>query len=162
MWENKYRHIDLTWKLWVCANFTTGKEGSDYKGHSLSDTSFTELDTGLEWFICPYLSHINNTDSQRLVAQNSSVFIAFPPLKHDLQPVGIPLQEMWVLKKGSTTVQQRFGAYCCFVLHHFHQQQCDNASTHTLFDEISYFLSKQLLRATWTEKGFLEETKGKW
>lgn len=138
MWENKYWHIDLTRKLRVCANFTTG-EGSNYKGHNPSDRNFNELDTGFVCLICPYLSHINNTNSQRLVAQNSSVFIAFPPLKHDLQPVGISLQEMWVLKKGSTKVLR----FCCFGLHHFHQQHCDNASTHTLFDEILYCTSCQ-------------------
>lgn len=45
-----------------------------------------------------YLSHINDSHSQSFVAQNGSILVAFSPLQHDLQSVGIPLQEMGVLK----------------------------------------------------------------
>lgn len=46
-----------------------------------------------------YLCHVDDPHRQGLVAQDGSVLVAFPPLQHDLQPVGVPLQKMRVLWK---------------------------------------------------------------
>lgn len=45
-----------------------------------------------------YLSHVDDSDSQSLVAKDGSILVAFPPLQHNLQSVGISLQKMWVLE----------------------------------------------------------------
>lgn len=45
-----------------------------------------------------YLSHIDDSHSQSLVAENGSILVAFPPLQHNLQSVGVPLQKMRVLE----------------------------------------------------------------
>lgn len=45
-----------------------------------------------------YLGHVDNSHRQRFVAQDGSVFVAFPSLQHDLKSVGIPLKKMGVLK----------------------------------------------------------------
>lgn len=45
-----------------------------------------------------YLSHIDDSHSQSLVTEDGSILVAFPPLQHNLQSVGIPLQKMWVLE----------------------------------------------------------------
>lgn len=47
-----------------------------------------------------YLCHVDDPHRQGLVAQDGSVLVAFPPLQHDLQPVGVPLQKMRVLWKN--------------------------------------------------------------
>lgn len=49
-----------------------------------------------------YLSHVNDSHCQGLVAQDGAVLVSLPPLQHDLQLVAIPLEEVWVLGKGST------------------------------------------------------------
>lgn len=48
--------------------------------------------------VAQYLSHIDDSHSQSFVAQDGSILVAFPPLQHDLQSVGISLEEMGVLK----------------------------------------------------------------
>lgn len=45
-----------------------------------------------------YLSHVDETQGQRLVAEDGSILVALPPLQHDLKLVGVPLQEMRVLQ----------------------------------------------------------------
>lgn len=57
-----------------------------------------------------YLSHVDDSYSQSLVAKDGSILVAFPPLQHNLQSVGISLQKMWVLEvtpknKGGLTMQ---------------------------------------------------------
>lgn len=57
-----------------------------------------------------YLSHIDDSYSQSLVAKDGSILVALPPLQHNLQSVGISLQKMWVLEvtqknKGGLTMQ---------------------------------------------------------
>lgn len=49
-----------------------------------------------------YLSHVNDSHCQGLVAQDGAVLVSFPPLQHDLKFVAISLEEVWVLGKGST------------------------------------------------------------
>lgn len=49
-----------------------------------------------------YLGHVDQPDSQRFVAQNGPVLVALPPLQHNLQLIGISLQEVGVLQ-GKTT-----------------------------------------------------------
>lgn len=44
-----------------------------------------------------YLSHVDESQGQRLVAEDGSILVSLPSLQHDLKLVGVPLQEMWVL-----------------------------------------------------------------
>lgn len=66
----------------------------------------------------PYLSHIDNSHSQSFVTQDGSILVAFPPLQHDLQSVGIPLQKMGVLKR--TKVISTASVFFLFFLKFFH------------------------------------------
>lgn len=50
-----------------------------------------------------YLRHVDEAQRQRLVAQDGSVLVSLPSLQHDLKLVGVPLQEMWVLRAEDTT-----------------------------------------------------------
>lgn len=45
-----------------------------------------------------YLGHVDEAQGQGLVAQDGPVLVALPPLQHDLQLVGVPLQEVRVLR----------------------------------------------------------------
>lgn len=49
--------------------------------------------------LLPYLSHVDKANCQSLVAQNGPVFIPLPSLQHDLQLVGVSLQEVGILQK---------------------------------------------------------------
>lgn len=49
-----------------------------------------------------YLSHVNDSHCQGLVAQDGAVLVSLPPLQHDLKFVAISLEEVRVLGKGST------------------------------------------------------------
>lgn len=44
-----------------------------------------------------YLSHVDESQRQRLVPQDGPIFVPLPPLQHDLQLVGVPLQEVRIL-----------------------------------------------------------------
>lgn len=44
-----------------------------------------------------YLRHVDESQRQRLVAQDGAILVPLPPLQHDLQLVGVPLQEVWIL-----------------------------------------------------------------
>ncbi len=46
-----------------------------------------------------YLGHVDDSDRERLVAQNGSVFVAFSSLQHYLQAVGVSLQEVRILSR---------------------------------------------------------------
>ena len=50
-----------------------------------------------------HLGHVDEPQGQRLVAQDGAVLVAFPPLQHDLQPVGVPLEEVRILSPGTGT-----------------------------------------------------------
>lgn len=52
-----------------------------------------------------YLGHIDDSHSQSFVAQDRAILVAFPPLQHDLESVGIPLQKMGVLKTTNKSSQ---------------------------------------------------------
>lgn len=47
----------------------------------------------------PYLSHVDDSHRQSLVAQNSPVLVSLSPLEHNLEFVAISLQEVWILQK---------------------------------------------------------------
>lgn len=46
----------------------------------------------------PYLSHVNDSHCQSLVAQNSAVLVPLSALQHNLEFVAVSLQEVWVLQ----------------------------------------------------------------
>lgn len=46
-----------------------------------------------------YLGHVDEPQRQRLVAQDGPILVALPPLQHDLQLVGVPLQEVRILRE---------------------------------------------------------------
>lgn len=78
-----------------------------------------------------YLCHVDDPHRQGLVAQDGSVLVAFPPLQHDLQPVGVPLQKMRVLwkkrldeQRGRTNIHVEF----FFFFYRGHKQNETRAS----------------------------------
>lgn len=50
----------------------------------------------------PYLGHVDDSDGERLVAQNGSVLVPLPPLQHHMQMVHVSLQEVRILKDRGT------------------------------------------------------------
>lgn len=55
-----------------------------------------------------YLGHVDESQGQRLVAEDGSILVSLPPLQHDLQLVGVPLQEMWVLRGKYKTHMSKY------------------------------------------------------
>lgn len=53
------------------------------------------------------LSHVEDSHCQSLVAQDGAILIALPPLQHNLQPVGVPLEEMRILSTERTNTSGR-------------------------------------------------------
>lgn len=51
-----------------------------------------------------YLGHVDESQRQCLVTQDGPVFVPLPPLQHDLELVGVPLQEVRVLQVEKTHV----------------------------------------------------------
>lgn len=49
-----------------------------------------------------YLSHVDDSDGERLVAKNGSVLVPLPPLQHHMQTVHVSLQEVRILKDRGT------------------------------------------------------------
>lgn len=45
-----------------------------------------------------YLSHVDESQGQRLVAQDGPVLVPLPTLQHDLKLVGVPFEEVWILR----------------------------------------------------------------
>lgn len=52
-----------------------------------------------------YLGHVDEAQGERLVAQDGPVLVALTALQHDLQLVGVPLQEVRVLHKQQGATQ---------------------------------------------------------
>lgn len=48
-----------------------------------------------------YLSHVDQSQGQGLVAKDGSILVSLASLQHNLELVGVPLQEMWVLRVQS-------------------------------------------------------------
>lgn len=61
------------------------------------------------WIKLWYLGHVDESQGQRLVAQDGPVLVSLPSLQHDLKLVGVPLQEVRVLqvKKIYTHISKR-------------------------------------------------------
>lgn len=57
----------------------------------------------------PHLGHADGTHGQRLVAQDGPVFVALPPLQHDLQLVAFSLQEVGVLQEKGPRLPSTLG-----------------------------------------------------
>ena len=57
-----------------------------------------------------HLCHVDESHSQGFIAQDSPVLVPLPPLQHNLQFVGISLEEMRVLKRKTVQmVSQQLG-----------------------------------------------------
>lgn len=55
------------------------------------------------WIKLWYLGHVDESQGQRLVAQDGPVLVSLPSLQHDLKLVGVPLQEVRVLQVNKNT-----------------------------------------------------------
>lgn len=65
-----------------------------------------------------HLCHVDESHGQGLIAQDGPVLVTLSPLQHDLQLVGISLQEMRVLPsdKQSQARLERLGPWWALVL----------------------------------------------
>lgn len=53
-----------------------------------------------------YLGHVDESQGQRLVAQDGPVLVTLPSLQHDLKLVGVPLEEVRILRVQKQTQAQ--------------------------------------------------------